>query len=576
MTSRRRARTQQTDERLGARGTARAPSPDFARMLGSGVRRHAVAVVLGLVATHLLLAWLSFMPTPHTGGDNAAYIALGRSLLEGSYRNIYDPLAPPHTQYPPVFPGILALAMAVGLQPWVPLKVLMLGFSAAAVAFTFLWIRRRGRPLVALAVGLLLAIAPGVLELGHWILSDVPFWAFTMFALWAFERLPRGDRRRLIVAIVATTLAYFTRSAGLPLVIGAFAWLALRRRWTQLAAFAAVFAPLALLWWLRSRAGTGLDYAGQFWAVDPYDPSLGTIGPAELVGRIGENLSKYVRLHLPILLLGGAGAASLLLSAGTLLLALAGWVRRIVRRRIGVAELFLPLYAGLLLVWPAVWSGERFLLPILPLLLVYAWAAAAWLASRVRPVARPIAGALATAGIALWMVPGIQAQVQVGSQCTMFYRMGDPYACLTPEWRDYFDVAEWAEERLPADAVVVTRKPRLWYGLSDLRALIYPFTTDATAFFGEVERTGARYVVLDYVAGTTQTYVAPILLRRTAGFCLMHATRMGTAVLGILPGAADLPETEPPQTPTFPLCPVEFWRDPADREAAMQRYGVTQ
>jgi hypothetical protein len=41
-------------------------------------------------------------------------------------------------------------------------------------------------------------------------------------------------------------------------------------------------------------------------------------------------------------------------------------------RRARVADVFLPLYLGLIFIWPAVWSGERLLLPALPLLLFYA------------------------------------------------------------------------------------------------------------------------------------------------------------------------------------------------------------
>src|SRR5690606_3934375 len=118
----------------------------------------------------------------------------------------------------------LAVAMASGLEPWVQLKLVVLALSAAAVAFSFLWLRRRRRAALALGVGLLLAVAPGVLREGRWILSDVPFWAFTMVAIWSFERLRPDDWKRFAVAAAAVLLAYFTRSAGLPLVLAALAW----------------------------------------------------------------------------------------------------------------------------------------------------------------------------------------------------------------------------------------------------------------------------------------------------------------------------------------------------------------
>ena len=75
---------------------------------------------------------------------------------------------------------------------------------------------------------------------------------------------------------------------------------------------AAVAVPLALLWWLRSRGQGGVDYVSQFWFVNPYQPELGRIGALGLVDRVLENGSKYIRIHLPILLAGSSGVLPLL------------------------------------------------------------------------------------------------------------------------------------------------------------------------------------------------------------------------------------------------------------------------
>src|SRR5688572_28626308 len=164
-----------------ARRRPAAPGAHLRRTLHSVARTRPLLVVGILVAVHVLLAFLTLEPRPHTGGDNAAYITLARSLIErGTYTELWDPAEPPHTKYPPVFPGMLALALLVGLKPWVQLKFVVIACSAAAVAFTFLWIRARRLPLLALGVATIIALAPGVLREGRWVLSDVPFWAFTM------------------------------------------------------------------------------------------------------------------------------------------------------------------------------------------------------------------------------------------------------------------------------------------------------------------------------------------------------------------------------------------------------------
>lgn len=151
-------------------------------------------MAVGLAALHLLLAGLAFDPTPHTGGDNAAYLALARSLVErGTYQELWDPAMRPHVQYPPAWPLILGAGRLLGVTSWVGMKVMVLLFSVLAVALSYLWARRVSTPGVALAVGLLLAGGPGVLAMAHRELSDVPFWAFTMLALWAFARARTAD-----------------------------------------------------------------------------------------------------------------------------------------------------------------------------------------------------------------------------------------------------------------------------------------------------------------------------------------------------------------------------------------------
>ena len=110
-------------------------------------------IALGLAVLHLVMALAAFNPAPHVGGDNGAYVSLARSLLErGQYLELWDPSMRPHTQYPPVFPGILALAMAVGLKPWVGLKLVVVAFSVGAVALSYLWMRRvtGGRPFASM------------------------------------------------------------------------------------------------------------------------------------------------------------------------------------------------------------------------------------------------------------------------------------------------------------------------------------------------------------------------------------------------------------------------------------------
>ncbi|HEX2168567.1 MAG TPA: hypothetical protein VHG09_15130, partial [Longimicrobiales bacterium] len=392
---------------------------------------------------------------------------------------------------------------------------------------------------------------------------------FTMMALWAFERLRPDDWKRFALAAAAVLLAYFTRSAGLPLLLAALAWLAWRRHWKQLAALVVLAAVPALLWWLRSRGVGAGSYAAEFWLVNPYAPDLGRIGAGDLLQRIVQNGWKYMSIHLPILLTGAAAAGVVLISVITFLLALGGWLRRVRAPR--AAELFLPLYIGLIFVWPDVWSGERFLLPALPLILYYAAEMLVTVVRRLAPRHVFASGAAALALLVMMALPGIVQASRTGSACSAMYRAGDRYPCIGPVWDDFFELAELMPQMLPDDAVVLTRKPRLFYALSGKRSSIYPFSQDPAAFFATADSVGARYVLYDRLGSTSDAYVRPALIAQPEAFCIMRVTpATGTILFGVhadRPPVSDAGATAD-GAPSFSFCDESYWRSPT----AMQTF----
>lgn len=545
--------------RLTTMAPAREAASQIDRASDAGTAGRAWITPSVLAFVHLLLALAAFDPTPHSGGDNAAYIALARSLLEhGRYLELWDPASPPHLLYPPGFPALLALAMLVGVKPWVGLKLLIVATSTAAVAFSFLWLERQWGRRTALGVGILLAASPAIVGMSHWVLSDVPFWMLTMVALWGFARLEAGERGGAAIAIVATVLAYFTRSAGMPLALAAAAWLAMGRHWRPLAALAATLLPLAFLWWLRGRGVDGADYMDSFWLVNPYRPELGRVGLAELAGRMWANNGRYTLVYLPVVLVGKGGGAYGALGVVVALFALAGWIMRL--RKPGLPELFLPLYIGLLYIWPEVWAGDRFLLPAVPLILAYAAHALAATVRRVRLPRPHWVGAAAVAAIALLALPAQLRGVRIGLACTSTYRLGAAYPCLSQPWHDYFSVAEWTRVNLPEDAVVLTRKPRLFFGLTGLRARMFPRSPEPTELLGEARAAGARYVVLDLLDAQSLRYLLPALVGRPDAFCVVYSLGPNrVTVFGVLPDAEAIPDRDGDVEATgFAYCPPDY------------------
>ncbi len=474
------------------------------------------AVLACLVAAHIVLAYLLFDPKPFVGGDNAGYMALAEALQTGQgYRDLYLPGLPWHAQYPPFYPVILATVRLFG-GALISFKVLSVIFTSVSVVILFMLARLRLGGHGALAVTAPFALNPVLLYYSHWVLSEAPFVLLTLLALWAAEGMTTSNRR-LIVAVVAALLAYLTRSAGLPLVAAVLIVLAWRRDWRKLAVVGPAVLVVIGAWWAWGRiaaSGSARVYSSNFLLINPYAPEAGYVGPGDLFTRAFDNIRLYAVEVLPQSLAGvapggGVGLAALLAALLVLALALIAWVRDI--RRVKVLELFTFLYAGLIFLWPQVWTDRRFLLPLLPVLIVHAAAGVVWCFDFLRAKrpawALPVAGALLV-GLA---VPDHVRAVGFNQRCMRFYRQGDRLACYPPPWRAFVLTADWVRDNTAADAIVVNRKPRLFYYFGRRRGDVYPFTSNDDEMLTFLDDIGADYVIVDGLSGTTARYLVPVI-----------------------------------------------------------------
>lgn len=533
-----------------ARRTSRAVEPAPEAMADARRRRRVArwAALALILAVQVAATVSALTPAPHNGGDNAGYLALAHSLVTtGSYTESWDPETPPHTKYPPVYPALLGAAMVLGAEGWGAFKAISVVFVVASALLTFLWAEGRRGAVFAAPVALLLALSPAVLWSSRWVLSDPLFLALTLFTLWAFQRAaePGAGRGWVWAGAAAAVLATFTRTAGLPLVLAVAGWLALERRWRTLAAFLGAFALPSGLWWLRGQAGGGAQYVSEFWMVNPYQPDLGTVGVAGLFARMIENLKGYLLEHVPAGLAPYQGGALVALGVVLTLAALAGWALRIRRERT-VAELFMPLYFGLILLWPAVWSGDRFALPLYPLVLFYAGEALVDGAKRVHRLAPWGVAVVVVIALAGPQLRSWSALVREASTCTRAVRASGPFACYSDGFQAFTLAARWLGENAPDGAAVFSRKPRIFYTLSGVPSRTYPLTPDPERFLDEAERGGIRYVVLDRVDGLGVRYVGSVVSARPEAFCtlagLQGADGGRTEILGILGREAEASE----------------------------------
>ena len=325
--------------------------------------------------------------------DGAGYAVLARALLEGQgYRAIDHPDRPRHAHFPPGYPLVLAAAWR-----WTGISIVAahgasvlctVGASLAA----WCWYRRLTPPVPALFLGLALAINWLWARTGGAIQSEPLYMLLGQLTILIAARAvsSRSTAARAVEAVVLGILlaaCLLTRQVAIGLAMAVLIHLALRRRWPEALAVASTAVLLVSPWliWMatvgpgrRTQAelllqgnGTWLErIAGQLVFYVQRIPDQLT-GPFVEVGTVFQHNLKV------------ATVANVWAVVGSAIIIL-GWIRTLFRPRQRLAGL-VPLCTLLvLLAWPFTEAG-RFLIPLIPCILIGAVEGLAEVLRRVGP-----------------------------------------------------------------------------------------------------------------------------------------------------------------------------------------------
>lgn len=476
-----------------------------------------VAFVLAILASAL-----TFDPKLYINGDNVDYMFLARDFRGGDLW--------PSNKYPPLFPALLApIQLILGLS-LIPQKVLVGLFYAGSVWFlsrlvTRRWPEARGALLLWVAITLV-----PVVEYSHYVMSEVPYLFFLLGALDAADRIlrsPAGPEsvagalrdRRLWVLALWLAASFYTRTVGLA-VVGALVLLFMIAGRARLAlALCAACAVLMLPWAVRSALTPGGNpYFEQWRRVNPYYPEYGYLTPSWMWKRICENGKVYFLEEIPVTVApifyrstySGHGVRDAYYPWGVSLLVLAplvagavrGWLRRDV-----VAVAVTTLLLGSCL-WPPIWASTRFLVPMVPLLYLLWYAgieAGTEALARRHPSARTILSVL----LVLWTILGVKNLALYAVETREY----------PAEWKNYFAALEWSRDHLPADAVVIDRKPNFVEFVAGRESRMFPRQADPDLMLDAFMERGATHVILASLPyDDIFRYLEPTLKARSTEF----------------------------------------------------------
>lgn len=475
------------------------------------------------------------------GGDNATYYALAKGIASDfQYITSYQPNAAPTNHYPPGYPFILAIAIKLGITSLKGLKILNGLFLLGSVIVTFLLsFRFMGSRIFSGVIAVATLLNMHLLEYASITMSEVPFVFFLLLTLYAFLKFADSDYNlkswSFFLTVFGVIALVYIRTQGIA-ILGAFVfYLVIAKKYKVAGILTLCFVLAYLPWQIRSSSLGGSSYVKQLLKVNPYQEDSRKMELGDWGTRIKNNAVRYVSKEIPSLLFpvkpttyndpatGDPVPASGLqwfLGIMTIVFSVVG-VWKLSQLRWLLLSFFGANFI-IFMLWPDVWFGIRFILPLAPLLLIVFFVGIKSLLELIIKHDFVRSGKI----YPILVLPYIF--VNYPTIRTLHAKAEANHA---PNWANFLLVAEWAKDNLKRTDVVVTRKPELFYFVGDTKAKTFPYTDDLEVLKKDFEENGVTHVVFEQL-GFRQTgkYLYPLLVKEPDRFTLLYSLGARDAV----------------------------------------------
>lgn len=498
-----------------------------------------ILYVTGVVLLAAVLMGLMLNPfLTVVNHDSAIFCILAQSILKGNYLLVSEPNPQPYFTFPPLLSlqlaGLMLLFGNTDLQAmqWVFKGYIDLLFLCSLPLF-YIWVRQMFSRRDAMILTPLVAVNPIIFKYSSDILSDTPYWAFSMlaiFAVWQFQRTIESQAgkplRWFSLAVVMIILCALTRQIGMALVMAFLTILAVRKQWKLLVTASLLFILTVGGWqsyehFYRSqhrsdisslnqqgvqevldKSPIKLEYVKHFLIDRPVDLDQNRLqtSPAVLLQNIADRVQAYTEMSLdrllPTLKVKMDGhKVNLTHFAGFLLLFWVLFLPGLWRlfRRFPFGGLYLSVYMGVLLVYPYI--SPRFLLPVFPIILLCAYLGLLAVRDRltqqvprlkeIAPLVVPFFLVLALAG----HLPDTIRWVHAGLKL----KLANQGPSLRKGNRAYYETLFWIRQNTPENSLIISRKPPVTYFYSGRRSTAFPFTAHQDKLFAYIEEKRQRY-----------------------------------------------------------------------------------
>jgi hypothetical protein len=452
-------------------------------------------------------------------GDNVDYYLLGKAISQGDgYTTIWYPGSPPFSHRPIGYPIIIAAAMIFGLSSFVAIKwINFLFLCGVLILFFRISEKITQNKLLALAITMAIGLNIHILQFTFIIMSEIPFLFFSILAVYFLVKLEIANnfsfkKVSLWLMVIALSCAYHIKSLGVALLFAILVYFFSQKKLRQGFSTLFGFIILALPYYIRNMMlGVKSSYLASVTFKNPYRRELGKMEFFDYFERIISNIVRYVSIEIPrsvvpFFLETEATTSSWII--GIIISALIIWALfRLKNYRALLFSLFLGTF-GILLLWPEVWFGIRFIMPLIPFIIFLSVYGLYELLNHFKLNHKLILGS-----VILIFVLNFNSY----SHYNMKSKSGYPKA-----YTNYFNLASWAKNNSNPEDVFIARKPQFFYLFSNRQVNKYKYTLDDQDLLKDLERLKAKFVVIEQLGyGSTPRYLIPAIQKNMSRFQLV-------------------------------------------------------